>query len=226
MVRSNREAPIESDVHRGVALTGASTEKSTLVRLLTDWNFTKRAVRYALRLPTPMETEDRRVLEQIIFGYYGAQTEFQKILFVGCQWYTRHYGRSYFPGREWWTIEPDEEARKYGGAHHIVAPLQELERHSAAGYFDLIFCNGVFGFGLDARTDCERAFAACYSRLRPGGHFMLGWNDLPARVPIPLESIDSLKLFEPWVFPPLGTWRYCTDTSFRHTYDFYRKRSS
>jgi len=223
VVQHNREAPLESDVHRGVATPGASAQKGTLLRLLTDWSFAKRAVRYALRLPTPMETEDRRVLEQVIFRYYAAQPEFQKILFVGCQWYTRHYQRSFFPGREWWTIEPDESARKFGGAHHIVAPLQELEQHTAAGYFDLIFCNGVFGFGLDARDDCERAFAACHSRLRPGGHFLLGWNDVPARTPIPLDGIVSLRAFERWTFPPLSTWRYTTNTTFRHTYDFYRK---
>ena len=80
MARSKREAPIESEVHRGVALTGTVNQQGSLVRLLTDWNFAKRAMRYALHLPTPMETEDRRVLEQIIFKYYAAQTEFQKIL--------------------------------------------------------------------------------------------------------------------------------------------------
>jgi hypothetical protein len=219
----NRPSSLESNVHRGVAAPEAGAQKSTVVRLLTDWSFAKRAVRYALHLPTPMETEDRRVLEQVIFRYYATQPEFRRILFVGCQWYTRHYGASFFPGREWWTIEPDEQARKFGGERHIVAPLQDLESHTAADYFDLIFCNGVFGFGLDAPQDCERAFAACYSRLRAGGQMLLGWNDVPARTPISLDSIASLRQFERWTFPPLGTWRYTTDTTFRHTYDFYRK---
>ena len=30
-------------------------------------------------------------------------------------------------------------------------------------------------------------------------------------------------LFRKYTFPPLGTWRYLTDTPYRHTFDFYRK---
>jgi hypothetical protein len=81
----------------------------------------------------------------------------------------------------------------------------------------------VFGFGLDTLEQCERAFAHCHSRLLPNGHLLLGWTDVPARVPIPLESIQSLSLFDPFAFPAFGTWRYVTRTPYRHTYDFYRK---
>ena len=223
MPHSTPHRTIEADVHRAVATGGSGTSDRTLTRLFTDWNFAKRAMRYALHLPTPMHTEDRRVLEQVIFKHYAAQPQFKTILFVGCQWYTKHYGKYFFPRREYWTIEPDEHARKYGGDRHVVAPLEELDEHFPEDYFDLILCNGVYGFGLDAAEDCERAFAACYSRLRTGGELVLGWNDVPARTPVPLESIANLQRFEKSVFPPLGTSRYVTDTSYLHTYDFYVK---
>ena len=64
---------------------------------------------------------------------------------------------------------------------------------------------------------------SCYSRLRRNGHFLFGWTDVPARVPIPLESIHGLERFERFTFPAFGSWRYVTQTPYRHTYDFYRK---
>jgi len=35
--------------------------------------------------------------------------------------------------------------------------------------------------------------------------------------------VSSRALFRKYTFPPLGTWRYLTDTPYRHTFDFYRK---
>jgi len=87
----------------------------------------------------------------------------------------------------------------------------------------LIICNGVFGWGLDRREQCEAAFSQCYSRLRNDGHFLFGWDDVPRRTPVPLATLSSLTRFRPYDFPPLGTSRYVTDTQYRHTYAFYRK---
>ena len=38
-----------------------------------------------------------------------------------------------------------------------------------------------------------------------------------------MEAIQSLKALDRFGFPPLGGWRYTTDTEYRHTYDFYRR---
>jgi len=40
---------------------------------------------------------------------------------------------------------------------------------------------------------------------------------------VPLAEIESLGDFQKFRFPPLGSWRYLTDTPYRHTYDFNRK---
>lgn len=214
----------ETKVHQAVANPGADGGKgNTLVRLVTDWDFAVRAVRYALHMPTPLHTEDRSVLEQIIFKYYSAQPDIRTVLFVGCQWYTSHYGHAFFPRQDYWTIEPDEHARKFGGPRHIAAALEELDAFFPQEHFDLILCNGVYGFGLDAPEQCERAFAHCHSRLREAGHLVLGWNDVPARTPVPLEDIASLQRFRRFTFPAFGSWRHVTDTPYAHTYDFYMK---
>jgi SAM-dependent methyltransferase len=214
----------EQEIYRGNArLSTAASDRTRLVRFATDWRFAIRVVRYLLGLAVPMDTEDRRVLERIIFPHFTALPDLRSVLFVGCDWYTKHYGAAFFSTQEFWTIDSSASARKFAGRRHLVAPLEELPAHFAEGYFDLIICNGVYGFGLDSLTQCEQAFAACHARLRSGGYFILGWDDIPARTPVPLADVSSLRLFRQFTFPPLGTWRYLTETPYRHTYDFYRK---
>jgi hypothetical protein len=220
MSEANPRDPVESSVHRSVTRSGAA--RSAVVRLFTDKSFAQRAVRYALRLPTPLATEDRRVLEQIIFKHYAARDDIRSILFVGCQWYTKHYERL-FPQRNYWTIDQYAPARKYGARQHVTAPLERLDEFFPAGYFDLVICNGVYGYGLDTLEQCELALTRCYDRLRADGEFVFGWNNVPARTPVPLESIESLKRFRKVVFPEFNSWRYVTDTPYAHTYDFYRR---
>jgi len=205
--------------------TSGARRRNPLVRILTDPQYALRAIRFALHLPTRMDTEDRRVLEETIFPYYNSLPTIRSVLFVGCDWYTRHY-RQVLHVRDYWTIDLEEGARKYGARQHVVDSLEFLDRHFEAQRFDLIVCNGVFGFGLNGKEQCERAFDHCYTRLRVNGHFLLGWTNVPARMPIPLESIDSLKRFQPFLFPPLGTARYVTQTPYFHTYGFYRRTAT
>ncbi len=213
---------LDAEIYRGVTRQG-TPPRSPAVRLFTDWTFLVRAVRYVLHLPTPMHTEDRRVLERVIFRYYTARPEVRSILFVGCDWYTKHYERTFFSRHDYWTLEPAEEARKYGARQHVIAPLERLDAFFPERYFDLIICNGVFGYGLDSPEQCEAAFDHCYTRLAEGGHFVLGWDDVPARTPLSLASIESLTRLRRIRFPPLGTERYLTDTSYRHVYEFYAR---
>jgi hypothetical protein len=179
------------------------------------------AVRRGL-LPAPA-LADRRILERIIFPHYLADPQIRAVLFVGCDWYTRHYERSHFAGLDYWTLEPCAARRKHGARQHVIAPLEDLERHFPVERFDWIICNGVYGWGLDEPARCEQAFAACHSRLRRGGHLLLGWNDLPGRDPAPLAALASLARFAAHPCAPLGSWRYETGTPHRHIYAFLRR---
>jgi SAM-dependent methyltransferase len=217
-----RRSEREQEIYRGNArLATVASSKNPALRVFTDWRFAVRALRYMLGLPVPMETEDRRVLERVIFPYFLSLADVARVLFVGCDWYTRHYGPVFFGSCSFWTLDPAPRARKFAGRNHVVAPLEALHRHFPADSFDLIICNGVYGFGLDTLSQCEEAFAACHSRLRAGGYFLLGWDDIPARTPVPLADIASLRLFHHFTFPGFQAWRYRTDTPYRHTYDFY-----
>ena len=203
-----------------------------VVRLFTERGFAIRAVRSRLygfmrnqlRMAAPMLTEDRRVLEQVIFPYYGDDPRIRTLLFVGCDSYTAHYQRRYFPGHDYWTVDPDATCRRFGAKQHVIAPLQEIDRHFSSGFFDLIIFNGVYGWGLNTLEDCETAIANCHSRLSDGGHLLLGWNDVPGRDPAPLSAVSSLARFSACSFPPLGSCRHLTDTPNRHTYCFYQKQ--
>ena len=168
-----------------------------------------------------LKNEDRRVLEQVIFQYFLRREVCRDVLFVGCDWYTEGYNKWFEEKKNYWTIDVDPSSRKYGAKQHIVDRLQDLGRHFQVGTFDVIVCNGVFGWGLDARPDVEQAFLACYRCLRDDGVLVIGWDDVEERCPFPLEQCRSLRVFAPFTFPPLGTSEYQTATPYRHTYTFY-----
>jgi hypothetical protein len=170
-----------------------------------------------------LRNEDRSVLEQVIFTYFLNMQQYRKVLFVGCHWYTKGYNRRFEESTGYWTIDVDPSRRRYGGQKHIVDGVQNLRSHFSAGGLDLILCNGVFGWGLNAKQEVEQAFSACFDCLRIGGVLVIGWDDIEERRPFPLEQCSSLQAFVPMCFPPLGTACFRTDTMYRHTYNFYIK---
>ena len=194
------------------------------VALVTEQGYLPRFFRRRLHLATPIDTHDRRVLEQSIFPGYLADSRIRRVLFVGCDNYTAHYQRQFFASHDFWTIEPNPEMRRYGSKQHVVAVLEQLREHFQPGFFDLIICNGVYGWGLDTAEQCEIAFAGCYTCLAPGGHLLIGWDDIPThRATVQLPQIASLAQFNKFQFRALGTWRYVTDTPYRHIYEFYQR---
>src|SRR4051794_1593372 len=60
-----------------------------------------------------IKTEDRTILEDIILPAISRSDEYRRILFIGCEWYTRGY-QKIFATRDYWTMEIDPSKRKYG----------------------------------------------------------------------------------------------------------------
>lgn len=179
-------------------------------------------IRNALGLPNPMCTPDREALEQVILPAYARRDDVTSVLFVGCDWYTRHY-EAMFAGKTYWTIDPDRWKRRFGARRHHVIGMEKIDERFAPASFDLIVCNGVFGWGLNQRANVERAFDGAFSRLRDGGHFVLGWNDVPERRPLALGSLVSLGRFQSAPFPALSVAHHIATPSTQHTFDFYVK---
>ena len=178
--------------------------------------------RNALGLPNRMRTPDRDTLEQVILPAYAARLDIKTVLFVGCAWYTGHYERM-LPGRVYWTIDPDPWKKRFGARRHIVAGLESIDAHIAPASLDLIICNGVFGWGLDDRAACERAFDGCFTALRPAGELIIGWNDVLEHRPLDLATLQSLARFRPLTFGALGSSQYLANPENRHVFNFYAK---
>lgn len=180
-----------------------------------------REVKSAFGIPSYLDCEDRRVLEQLILPYFLSSGEYANILFVGCDWYTEGYNQTFEEKKNLWTIDIALNRRRYGAQQHIVDALQNLQVHFACDSLDLIVCNGVFGWGLDAKADVEQAFSACGECLRAQGILVIGWDDIDERRPFSLQECESLRAFGRYQFPPLDTSEYLTNTPYRHTFSFF-----
>jgi SAM-dependent methyltransferase len=180
-------------------------------------------VRNELGLPNPMRTADRDTLEQVILPAYAARSDVRSVLFVGCAWYSSHY-ETMFSRQAYWTLDPDPWKKRFGSRRrHVVAGLERIDAHFPEGSLDLIVCNGVFGWGLDERDDCERAFAGCFEALRPRGELVIGWNDVAEHRPLALNSLQSLARFERLEFQALGTAQSLANAENGHVFNFYVK---
>jgi spermidine synthase len=176
----------------------------------------------ALGADLRLKTADRAVLEETILPYFARHAQFQRILFIGCDWYTKGYAKL-FADKEYWTLEPNSNRRKYGAVRHVQDFGQNVTRHFRPGELDVVFLNGVFGYGLNDRQAVEESFEGIRGCLRDGGVFVFGWNDVPQNRPFPPEEITSLKRFSPFVFPPLASASHRVDTHNRHVFSFYTR---
>jgi SAM-dependent methyltransferase len=168
-------------------------------------------------------TEDRRMLETVILSGLRDDPLVSRILFVGCEWYTKPYGKL-FRDKEYWTLDIDPDKQRYGARRHVTDALRNLGRHVPENYFDAIVCNGVFMVtAIETREEAEPSFVACRRCLRPGGWFILGWNDTDELRPYPPSDSAALSTFTSTEFPALGAREVLTQTDYRHTFTFYRK---
>jgi SAM-dependent methyltransferase len=188
-----------------------------MLRRLTKWLIDQ------LGVDLVWGSADRRVLEGEILPWLSAQSSLGRVLFVGCEWYTYGY-RKWFPAETYWTLDYDPEKKLFGSPTlHLVDSMTNLADHFEPEGLDLIICNGVFGWGLNAPDDIEAAFSAVHRSLRPGGFFLLGWNDVPKRRPVPIASIAALRALSPAILGPLGVSQFLTPGRNRHTYNLYVK---
>jgi hypothetical protein len=222
--RERARRAFEDRLYRSIMGMPRDPPWKLLAALLTEQGYLKRFIRRRLGRAAPIDTFDRQMLEQIIFPGYLADPGIRRVLFVGCDNYTAHYEPRFFASHDYWTIEPDPKMRRYGSTRHVVAPLEQLTDYFRPGFFNLIICNGVYGWGLDTAEQCETAFANCHTCLGPGGHLLIGWDDIaPRRPAVLLPEIASLRWFDKVQFSALGSCRYVTDTPYRHIYEFYQR---
>lgn len=171
--------------------------------------------------------KDRRVLDEDILPRLARNDAFARVLFVGCDWYTEHVEDLFVSsGRTFTTIEIDPSRARHGARSHIVGALADLGAHKVPASIDLIICNGVIGWGLNDPAEIERSLDACTAALSPGGLLVLGWDDVPEKLPIPIDRIRALASLRPVTPKDFEAPIIETGTYTRHTFGFWEKPKS
>jgi SAM-dependent methyltransferase len=215
--------PAKTGTLDGVTDDAAGPINNQLVRAIRDFlyrNFAREIIKRHVAHPR-YRYEDRRVLEQIIIPFILSRFEPQTVLDIGREPYEAFYNEFYV-GRELWTIDWDAARTPFGSPNHIVDDVANVRDHLRECYFDFVLMNGVFGWGLNQKESIEKALAAVRAILRPGGIFVLGWNDTPDLVPVPLTQVQALKELTPYHFEPLGGTSFKCSSG-EHTYSFYTR---
>lgn len=184
----------------------------------------RKRIAVALDIPLPLDTPDRRFLEDKVFPYLNAAPQAGgELLFIGVAVYTRHYYRLLrYRVR---TMDLDPRAARYGAAgRHIVGSATALSRHYGKE-FDVIVANGLIGYGLDDRAGFERMMAECHACLREGGSLVIGYNDNARHLDFRLQDTDGYRLFEEFVPPIEGvrTPALKVNPANDHTFVFLRR---
>ena len=101
-----------------------------------------------------------------------------KILFVGCEYYTKHYPALFeMDGGECSTIDINPSVARWGApSRHVISAFQDARNHWPAASFDYIVLSGVFGHGINGEEDQNEALRVCSFLLKSGGWLILGWN--------------------------------------------------
>ncbi len=164
----------------------------------------------------------RLPLEQSIIPYFVNDNMLEKVLFIGVSVTTIWYKKT-FKTKEYWTIDIDPRKTRLGSKRHINDALRNLSKYFEEAYFDVIFMNGVIGWGLDNLEEADASIHACYHCLKSDGKLIIGWNDIPERRPFLIDDLKSLKHFSHWTFPPFKSWRFLIEKPTAYYYDFYLK---
>ena len=146
-----------------------------------------------------LNTDARRTLDRRILPVLAADDRLQRILFVGCEWYTWQY-TVLFAHREFWTIERRPTAsRRYGGRRAVNDDVRHVDRHFEAASFDAVICNGVFGWGIDStpRMPPRSSISSVECSSRMGCWWWGG--------PMPTDAGRSISLIPRWC-PASNRW--------------------
>ena len=169
-----------------------------------------------------MNCDNRHVLEKSVFPFFIEQSEFKRVLFVGCHWYTWHY-KTIFASKEFWTIEINPKRARYGSSRHIVDSIENIQQYFEPSSLDLVMMLGVIGWGLDDPQAIEQSLAAVHAVLRKEGVLMLGSDEVPEHTPVNLAESTTLRSMAQYHFPPLNTSSYRCAGDLNHTFTFFRK---
>jgi hypothetical protein len=181
-----------------------------------------------LGIEFPVKSSNRIFMEKNIFQYinqiYGGKQPRSTGLFIGTDKRSWHYPT--LLDLDLHTIDIDEKKALYGNhKHHIVGSATELGRHYASESFDVIFGNGLIGFGMNTAKQCEDLLAGSALLLKPNGIFIIGFNDGPQFVNFKVKAAINYQLFDEFVPEQFGL-NLSTYQFDDHTFVFLKGRAA
>ena len=174
------------------------------------------------------ENPERLFLQNDALPWVSAS--YKQVLFVGTAVYTYQYEKLFADDPDRYTnIDRNPSTKVWGGKHHIVAPIEQIDQHRPPGFFDCIVLSGVLGYripehgdyGLVEQNDLRALLKVLHGVLRPGGLLLVGWNlrDMA-------QSLSQLGLLEPYFAPtdktPWGARKEFLGDP--HVFEFYERR--
>jgi hypothetical protein len=122
------------------------------------------------------ENPERLFLQNDALPWVSAS--YKQVLFVGTAVYTYQYEKLFAddPDR-YTTIDRNPSTKVWGGKHHIVAPIEQIDQYRPPGFFDCIVLSGVLAYripehgdyGLVEQDDLRALLKVLHGVLRPGG---------------------------------------------------------
>jgi SAM-dependent methyltransferase len=145
-----------------------------------------------------------------------------RILWVGCRSYTKEYAALLERhGGECWTTDIEITHAQWGAAgRHLTWDLLHIDQLLAAGSFDSVLCNGVFGFGVNTRESQLAALRAMATILKPGGRLLLGWNTDRVEDPLSIDFVRSAFVGD----DPTGQGTRIAVPEAGYVYEFLRRK--
>jgi len=146
-------------------------------------------------------------------------------LFIGVDWYNQYIWKKY-DEVDWITLDANEDNSKYGSFNHKTV---ELPLYSSTFFegkkFDVIYFNGVYGWGLNNCKDLNSTFYQLQSLLNDKGRIIFGYNDTPERNPCGIKIFDKCEFIEvDEACPYLPNGSFIFMNSSRHRYVVYRRK--
>lgn len=145
----------------------------------------------AIKLSGRLFTPQRMIFDLLVVPELTRNKS--RILFIGIDWYCQHL----FDNR-YTTIDPNPNKAKYGqNTNHIIGTVQdsflEVKHRSGNRGWDVIFMNGVYGYGLDDRDTLETTLNELCKMLEDDGVLLFGFDNSENRNPLKLKSIGDIK---------------------------------
>lgn len=183
-----------------------------------------------LRIDFRLHVPNRRFLEGSIFEYLNkiaaASARRPRTLFVGIDKYNWHYPR--LLNSEFHSLDVDPRKAVYGQpGRHWTGSATSMSEYYGERVFDVVVANGLVGYGINDAADFRRLVLESRQVLKPGGLFVLGYNDRPDRAPFPVVPVvrEFFDEFVPSIAGVQGALHRVDDPR-QHVFVFLRKREA